>query len=216
MAAQLGDLPKALAPVQGEPFLDHLLRLAAAQGVDEVVLCLGHGHQAIQAYLAEHRTHFGVRVRCSVEPVPLGTAGAVKLALPLVQGTFLALNGDTWLAADWRALLAAHRAGDTLGTIGVVAVPDTGRFGRVRLAADGRVTAFAEKAATGAGYVNSGLYALEPAALDGVAPGQPASFEHDVFPALAARGLLRAQVLPGAHLDIGTPAALEQARAGLA
>ena len=99
LATRLGSLtekvPKALLPVNGEPFVAHQLRLLAAAGVKHVVLCVGHLGELIQEFVGDG-TRFGLTVEFSFDgPVLLGTAGAVKIALPRLGPQFFVLYGDS-------------------------------------------------------------------------------------------------------------------------
>jgi NDP-sugar pyrophosphorylase family protein len=205
----LGDLPKALAPVEGRPFLAYQLDWLKGQGVTRVVLCTGYGHDLIQAYCGDG-TALGMQILYSVEEKPLGTAGALQQARHYLNGTFLAMNGDTYFAADLGALLAKHRAGGAPATLALVKVPQAGRFGAVTLDAHGYVIRFAEKKRHRAGLINAGIYVFEPEILAHFPDRVPLSLEDDMFPSLAAQRLLRGEVLEGYHMDIGTPESYAQ------
>ena len=205
----LGNLPKALAPVGGRPFLAYQLEWLKQQGVTRVVLCTGYGHDLIQAYCGDGAA-WGVQIQYSVEETPLGTAGALRQARRYLQETFVAMNGDTYFATDLTALLASHREGAAPATLALVRVPQAGRFGAVTLDADGHVIRFAEKKRRRPGLINAGVYVFEPGIWAHFAATIPLSLENDVFPALAARHLLRGKVLEGYHMDIGTPESYAQ------
>ncbi len=103
-------VPKALLPVNGEPFIAHQLRLLAASGIERVVLCVGHLGELIQDFVGDG-ARFGVAAEFSFDgPVLLGTAGAVKMALPRLGGKFFVLYGDSYLPCDYRAVMAAFQA----------------------------------------------------------------------------------------------------------
>lgn len=208
----VSDLPKALAPVGGTPFLTLQLRHLRSHGVRRVVLSAGYRGDQVEAYAAADPVD-GVEVTCVTEPTSLGTAGALRYAAwqAGLDGAFLALNGDTFCDVSIAQLIEAHEATATaLATLAVVDVPDASRFGTVVLP-DGAtptdaapVLAFREKQAGTAGWISVGIYVLTPDALGSVAPGHSASLEHDVFPSLRPR--LFARPFPGASfLDIGTP-----------
>src|SRR5712692_3759290 len=75
--------PKALLEVAGEPFVVHQLRLLAAQGIARVVLCVGDLGERIEELVVDGAS-FGLQVRYAYDgPRLLGTAGALKQALPL-------------------------------------------------------------------------------------------------------------------------------------
>jgi D-glycero-alpha-D-manno-heptose 1-phosphate guanylyltransferase len=79
----VADRPKVLAPVNGRPFLAFLLDQLENAGVREVVLLIGFGADRVRLAFGDH--HHVMRLAYSAEPVPLGTAGAVRLALPLLR-----------------------------------------------------------------------------------------------------------------------------------
>jgi NDP-sugar pyrophosphorylase family protein len=95
-------IPKALVEVQGEPFINHQLRLLSGQGIQRVVLCVQHRGELIQQAVGNGK-RFGIHVEYSFDgPVLLGTAGAIKKALPLLEDSFFVLYGDSYLPCDYR------------------------------------------------------------------------------------------------------------------
>jgi D-glycero-alpha-D-manno-heptose 1-phosphate guanylyltransferase len=205
----LRDLPKALAPVGGRPFLAYQLDWLKRQGVTRVILCTGYGHDLVEAHCGDG-TALGMQILYSVEDEPLGTAGALQQARHYFNETFLAMNGDTYFDTELSALLAHHKAGGVPATMALVRVPQANRFGAVTLDARGYVIRFAEKGRHRAGLVNAGIYVLEPQIFDHFPARVPLSLEDDVFPTLAAQRLLRGDVLEGYHIDIGTPESYAQ------
>ena len=106
-------IPKALAPVRGEPFLAHQLRLLRARGITRVVLCTGFLGEKIRDFAGDGR-RFGLSIEYSSDwPALQGTAGAIREALPLLGDRFFVLYGDSYLTADYaaveRAFLASRR-----------------------------------------------------------------------------------------------------------
>jgi mannose-1-phosphate guanylyltransferase len=116
----------------------------------------------------------------------------------------------TRLSAPTFAPIAAHRARpDASGSLGLVALPDTIRYGQVLIGSQQHVTAFREKdQSASAGWINAGVYVLEPAVLDLIPGGRASSIEREVFPLLAASQRLYGFPLDGAFVDMGTPEGL--------
>ncbi len=101
------DRPKVLAPVAGRPFLAHLLDRLVRASVRDVVLLAGHAADQVYAAFGDH--HAGMRLTYSAEPAPLGTAGAVRHALPLLRSeNILLMNGDSYYDADLAAFRRSH------------------------------------------------------------------------------------------------------------
>jgi mannose-1-phosphate guanylyltransferase len=148
-------------------------------------------------------------VRWITETEPLGTAGAIAGALDLLEGTFLALNGDILTDMDLGALLEVHRARKAVATIALHRVEDARPFGLVEAEADGRVLAFREKPEEAVpGSINAGVYVLEPAAVAKVPRGRMVSIERETYPDLIAGGApVFSAVASGYWLDLGTPEA---------
>jgi mannose-1-phosphate guanylyltransferase len=207
-------IPKPLVPFMNRPFLDHVLDHLAGHGVDEVVCSSPYLEAVFHAFL-ETRAHRPPSVRWITEAEPLGTAGAIAGAQDLLDGTFLALNGDILTDMDLGALVEAHRARGAVATIALHPVDDARPFGLVETEAGGRVVAFREKPQRPvAGAVNAGVYVLDPQALSAVPPGRMVSIERETYPELIARGEpVYAAVAPGYWLDVGTPEAYLRAHA---
>lgn len=208
----LPELPKVLAPVEGRPFLDHLLDFLEGQGARRVILCLGHKAEAVLAHQAAHPRP-GLEVVPVVEPGPLGTAGAVAHALPaLASDPVLVMNGDTFVEADLRGFLDAHRAAGAAASILCAHVPDSGRYGSLTIDAADRVAGFREKRPdAGAGWINAGVYLFGRAVLARIGALGTGSLERDVLEAMAPGSLLAVRA-GRTFIDIGTPDSL--ARAG--
>lgn len=216
LGAAAATTPKALLPVAGRPFLHLLLDQLAAAGIRRAILCTGHLADAVEATLGQ-RYGAGLELVHSRETQPLGTAGALRLALPHLLGhAALVANGDSYLAADLRPFLAWWAARRPEGALLLAHVADTARYGAVECAADGRITAFAEKAAVGgAGWINAGVYVLGRALLAQIPAGRPVSLEREMFPAWAAEGRLLGYAVERPFIDIGTPEALAAAESFL-
>lgn len=209
----LGDTPKVLAPVEGRPYLAWLLDWLAGFGVRRVVLCLGHLASKVEDWVARH-PRADMEIVASVEPAPLGTAGALRHArAQLGSDPVLVLNGDSFVAADLAALLARHQAASAEATLLCAEVADAGRYGRIELDDAGRIHRFAEKETSVApGLISAGFYLLGRAMLDRIAAGEATSIEREIFMA-EAPGRIAAEVTRGPFIDIGTPESLAAAGA---
>lgn len=204
LRAAVGDVPKPLAPVAGRPYLDYLIDSWLEQGVTGMTFMLYHQHELIERFLDDKRREPAFS-RCAVtvlvEDQPLGTGGAVAYAVQSghLGTSFLVANADTWLGSG-----VAELAASGPGSIGIVAVDDVGRYGRVETEGS-RVTAFHEKTSEpGGGWINAGLChlgAVDFARWD----GRPMSLEQEVFPVLLRQSRLSAVPLHTQFIDIGIP-----------
>ena len=208
--------PKAMAPIGGRPFLSYLMSQLAASGFSEVVLCLGYGNKQIKEWV-EGQPALGLRVACSVEEEPLGTGGAIRLAVSNLQieSSFFVMNGDSILELDFAEMLRAHHAHSGTGTVALAHVADTGRYGAVQMDDFSRITAFQEKSGSGSlGYINGGTYIFEPRIVERMVNRGPVSLERSVLPALCP-GELYGHRCHGYFIDIGIPEDFQRAQTEL-
>ena len=201
----VADRPKPMAEVAGRPFLEWLLLAIRAEGVQRAVLCTGYLGQFVSDYFGDG-SRIGLELAYSFEPAPLGTGGALRLALNQLGGAnVLALNGDSFCRFSIAQLVGAHEQSAARATLWLAPVADTGRYGSVEVDAGGAVRAFREKgAAAGPGLINAGVYLLRRECLEALPAGQPASLERELFPSLIGRGLF-ATTGEGTFIDIGLP-----------
>lgn len=214
----IGDMPKVLAPVGGETFLDHLLRWLAGFGAKRIVMCLGFRADKVVEHLRQHPAP-GLDIVTSIEPKPMGTAGALRLAVPqLHSDPVMVINGDTFIDADLPGFLTAHRRSGTAASILSTTVPSMARYGRLVIDPAGAIQRFAEKdpGDTGPGPINAGIYLFSRPWLETLARGQAESLERDVFAAAAPGGFRAIPAGDAAFIDIGTPESLAEAGAVLA
>src|SRR5271154_4149601 len=123
-------LPKALASVGNRPFLELLVRQLGRQGIRQLVMCTGYLSEQIEEAFLDG-SDLGVTIEYSKEQVPLGTAGALKLARRYVEyeSEFIVLNGDSFLEIDFDKLISFHRKHGSLATMSVVPVQSASRYG---------------------------------------------------------------------------------------
>jgi histidinol-phosphate phosphatase family protein len=201
----VGDRPKVLAPVAGRRFLAYLLHQLADAGFEDVVLCTGYmGDQVREAFGKRFRK---LNLLYSQEEQPLGTAGALRHALPLIPSeieTVAVLNGDSYCQADLAKFLSWHQAQRADASILLTEMPDTARFGAVEADSGGRIHRFGEKNTAGPGWINAGIYAISKRLLAGIPDGVAVSIERECFPRWIEDGLFGYRG-GGRFLDIGTP-----------
>ncbi|WP_218082607.1 nucleotidyltransferase family protein [Anthocerotibacter panamensis] len=204
--------PKPMMPLFERPFLAFLIERCRQAGITDIILNVHYEARQIQDYFADG-SDWGVRLRYSVEEVPLDTCGAVKLGEPYFSGApLLIFNADILTDLDLGTLIDFHRHSGAIGTIALARVADPTAFGLVELDGAGRILSFREKPtaeqaqAWGIDTINAGTYVLEPEAFQHVPSAVPWSFERQLFPALVASAEgMAGFVSEGYWLDIGNP-----------
>jgi len=208
-AERLGEaaqgLPKPLVPVAGFPLAEYTVGRLIGAGVTRVIVACRAGQE--EAFV-NALTGLGAEIEAVGEEEPLGRGGGLKLAASKRQenGTVLALNGDELLDVDFPALLAEHEQSQAAATIVVAQVRSP--FGVVALEDDGRVTGFREAPLLD-DWVNTGVYALSPDAVDRLP--ERGDHEQSTFPELAGEGKLRGFRHNGVWLTVNTPKDLRRA-----
>jgi glucose-1-phosphate cytidylyltransferase len=170
--------PKPMVEIGGKPILWHIMKLYAAHGIEDFLICLGYKGYMIKEYFANYYLHNsdvsldlangGMEFhRSASEPwrvtlVDTGeqtmTGGRLKRALPYLDGEeFCFTYGDGVGDVDISALVAFHREHGMLAT--VTAVQPRGRYGALEV--DGRrVRGFEEKPRRDGRWINGGFFVL--------------------------------------------------------
>ena len=154
------EIPKPMAPVAGKPFLEYLLHYLENQGIKKVILSTGYKHETILAYFGTQ--WHNLQIEYVIEEQPLGTGGAIKLALKrTTTDHILILNGDTFFAADLRKLSAFHFEKKAQLSIAAKEMDDLSRYGSLKFNDNYRIIDFIEKKEQNSGYINGGIYLLD-------------------------------------------------------
>ncbi len=182
-------IPKALIEVAGQPFLWHQLELLKKHGVRRVVLSVGYLGEMVQRHFG-NGSEFGIEIEYSFDgPVLLGTAGAIRKALPLLPERFFVLYGDSYLPCDYAAVEAAFERSGRQGLMTVFR--NESRYDSSNVEFDGkRILRYDKRNPTPAmRHIDYGLGAFERSVFTALCPGQP----HDL--ASVYQDLLRADSL---------------------
>jgi len=210
--------PKPMMPIANRPMMEHIVRLLAQHGFDDIVVTVAFLAQQIRNYFGDG-SELGVRMRYATEENPLGTAGSVRNAAAELDDTFLVISGDVLTDIDLSELIKAHQESGAAATIALKRVEDPLEFGIVITHEDGSIERFLEKPSWGEVFsdtINTGIYVLEPSVFDLIPEGEVVDFSGDVFPALLERGdRIHGHVADGYWEDVGTLDAYVRAHADI-
>jgi mannose-1-phosphate guanylyltransferase/phosphomannomutase len=195
-----------MVPIVGKPCMEHIIELLRRHGFEDVVVTLAFMPQAIRSYFGDGES-LGLNVEYSVEELPLGTAGSVRLASGKLDETCLVISGDALCDVDLGALVAKHKEKGAAVTIGLKSVDNPLEFGIVVTDDDGKVERFLEKPSWGQVFsdtINTGIYVLEPEVLTHIPTDRPYDFSKELFPLLLEMGRpIYGHVMDGYWQDIG-------------
>src|SRR5918997_1917157 len=110
------NVPKPVVPICNRPFLLYQIDTLRAAGIKDITLSLSYQPSKIEQQLGDG-SDFGVRLSYTVEPQPLGTAGAYKFAEDLIREPTVVLNGDIVTDLDLKAAIREHDARGAVATV---------------------------------------------------------------------------------------------------
>lgn len=203
------DCPKPLLPVAGKPILEIIVESFAAQGFKRIFLSINYKAEMIRNHFGTGN-RWGVQVEYLHERTPLGTAGALSLLPERPTVPIVVMNGDLLIQTRFDNLLQFHQTQGAEATMAVREYDFRVPYGVVRL--DGaRIEAIEEKPARRF-FINAGIYALSPSALDHLS-GETFCDMPTLFDRMIAGGLNTvAYPLREYWLDIGRLEEFERAQ----
>jgi len=173
-------VPKPLIPLNNIPIIEWQVKYLKKQGIKEIIICTGYKAEMIKNYL-EMKNNFGIKIKISVEKIPLGTGGAIKQAgLSIKDKSFFVLNGDTITNINLKQLAKKQNA--------IASIELKTKFGIMETQND-IVTKFKEKKEISDLWMNAGIYHLQNEVLKDLP--KKGDIEKTVFPDYAKKGKLR-------------------------
>jgi len=179
-------MPKCLLPVAGIPLLEWTMKYLSTHDITEFVVCVAYLKRQIIDTIGDG-SRLGFKIEYAEADSPMGTGGQLKTAEPMIDDTFLAMNGDIVTSLNIRNLILRHKELGGTATLALknfdVKVP----YGHVTADADSVIGKFEEKPTLHL-MANAGVYVLERSIFDVIPAGKLYSLETQVFPSLLARG----------------------------
>jgi D-glycero-alpha-D-manno-heptose 1-phosphate guanylyltransferase len=199
----VADLPKPMAPVNGKPFLFHVLNWLKDFPVERIILSTGYKSESIVEYFGS--SFCGIDVEYAVEEAPLGTGGAIRFAMQKCTGeNILILNGDTFFPIELDKFLSFHNERKSKFSLALKPMKDFSRYGSVECKGD-VIIRFNEKKFCSEGLINGGIYIINRKFFESIDLPEVFSVEKDVLEKNAGSGILRCMVSDKPFIDIGIP-----------
>ena len=208
--------PKPMVPIANRPIMEHIVELLRRHGITDLVSILYFQPEQITSHFGDGSA-FGVNMRYVTADADYGTAGAVRNAWELIAGErVLVISGDVLTDFDLGAVVAEHEARRAEATIALTPVENPLAFGIVIVDQEtGRIERFLEKPTWGEVFsdtINTGIYVLEPEALERVPPETNVDFSKDLFPQmLRGNARLFGHIAQGYWRDVGNLAEYRRA-----
>lgn len=195
-------IPKPMVPINGKPFLQYQLELLKLSGFVRILLLVGYLSHKIEDYFGDGHI-WDVDLTYCRESSPMGTAGALKHAVDMLDDNFLLVNGDTYLPLDYARMVARF---SSLGKAGLMAVyenSDRVAQNNVRVSQTGLIERYSRVPAVDLTHVDAGAYVLSRSVLGIIDKNVVAGLE-GVYPSLSAGSQLAAFPTSERFYDIGT------------
>lgn len=204
-------IPKPMMPILGKPFLSYQLELLKSSGISEVVLSIGYLGEQIKAYFGDG-SKMGLRVTYSIEEVPMGTAGGMKLASSLLHDEFFVVYGDSYLPVDYKEVEDFFKDSGKIGLL--IAYDDQQGETTVRrnvsIGENNLVTKYKKDSNDkDLNLVEAGVLVFKKRVLDFIPESKPFSLENEIFPVLIAKKELAGFITNQRFYDIGMPERLK-------
>eukprot|EP01083_Nonionella_stella_P157858 512953_1 len=202
--------PKPLCEFVNKPIVLHQIEALVQVGVREIILAVSYKPKQLEDELKHIASKLKIKIHFTLEKVPMGTAGPIKLNEDLLNindpDPFFMLNADVIADYQFDKLLQFHCKHKAEGTIYVTPVKDPSRYGVVVADQYGKVSQFVEKPKDMkyGNEINAGLYILNKSIIKRV-PMQPTSIERVIFPQMAKEGQLYELGLSSYWMDVGKP-----------
>lgn len=197
-------IPKGLVKIKGRPFLEHLILYLRKFEIDDILLCTGYLGDQIKEYFGDGSS-FGIRINYSQEGYPLGTGGALRLALPKIQADFFLLNGDTFLPIDYDQMLDRFRNSPTLMMVAVSRIERSDPRANLRVEREDEITGLAAGLkGEELSHIDAGVRLVKREVAGYFPPDEVFSLEDDLYPRLIKAGKINAWPAEERYYDIGT------------
>ena len=204
LRSAVANLPKCMAPVADKPFLYWVITYLQQQKVTSFVLSLGYMHEIIEAYIKKDFPD--VDIIYSIENEPLGTGGAIYLAMQkCTEENVLVVNGDTLFRVNNEILLNQHLAKNSACSLALKQMTEFSRYGVVKIDNNKNITSFEEKRYQQTGLINGGVYLINSHSFLQEKFPQKFSFEKDYLEKKVNEIIMIGVQDDGYFIDIGIP-----------
>ena len=171
-------VPKPLIPIKNIPIIEWQLKYLKKFGITEAIICTGYKQEMIENHL--NMKDLGIKIKFSIEKLPLGTGGAIKKAGKLLnEKSFFVINGDTITNIDLKKLATKENV--------IAAIELRTKYGILETDND-KILNFREKKEISNTWMNAGIYHLKKEVLRNL-PNK-GDIEKTIFPDYAKKGIL--------------------------
>jgi len=207
----VSELPKCMAPVAGKPFLHYVIAHLQQEGIQNFIFSVGYKSESIISFIKNN--YSDIEYQFSIEEEPLGTGGAIQLAIgKTTKKNILICNGDTLFNVHVDELNNFHVQHNSDCTLCLKPMNSFDRYGVVELDNDHLIISFKEKQFYENGLINGGVYALKTETFLNKDLPEKFSFEKDYLERFADERKIYGLIQNEYFIDIGIPEDYEKAQ----
>lgn len=202
----VSDLPKPMAPVNDQPFLNYQLNYLKHYGINKVILSLGYLPEKIKDFYGYNFN--GIEIDYVIENEPLGTGGGIRLALEkCIEEKVLVLNGDSFFDVELNKFYKLHTTNNSEISLALRKVNNAARYGTIEKDKNSKIISFIEKSGLEKeGIINGGVYILDKKIYSNLTPANKNfSIEKDFFEKQLQNIQIKGFEFEGYFIDIGIP-----------
>ncbi len=200
------NVPKPMVPIGNIPMMEHVILLLKRHGITDITALLYYQPDLISSYFKDGSS-LGVNLSYALPDDDYGTAGAVRYAAADMKETVLVISGDLVTDFDLSAAIGWHKEHESEATIVLTRIENPLAYGIVITEPDGRVARFLEKPTWSEAFsdtINTGIYILEPSAIEMIPPGRNYDFSQNLYPhMLSQHRRLFGTIMDGYWKDVG-------------
>jgi len=202
---QVSDVPKPLAPINNQAFLDYILKYLKAYDFKKIILSVGYKHELIMQHYGNN--FLGMEIDYAIESKALGTGGGIKLSIQKASNkNVFVLNGDSFFDIDLNQFKSLHKNHKSVFSIALRKNHQIDRFGAVKTDKNNQIIEFAEKGKyKGVGLINTGIYLINKDNFLKFDLAEKFSLEYDFLEKNVNKKQFYGFRFDGYFIDIGVP-----------
>ena len=194
-------IPKPMLPLGEKPLLEHLIGWVKKNGVKDIVLCVSYLRKTIEDYFEDGK-RFGVKIEYATSNKPLATAGQLKTAEKLIDGTFVCIYGDSIFDFNLKNMINEHKKKKSFITMSLYEYKTNIKYGVIDTKNNGRVSTWNEKPEIKA-KINMGCYIMERDILGFIPKNKSYGMDDVIKKAIYKRKKVNSILTKKEFIDIG-------------
>ena len=195
--------PKPLIEILQKPFLFYQLNFLKNCGIKSILISTGFQGDQIDNWI-KNLDIPDLEISCIQENIPLGTGGAIKNAIELLQDDFIVCNGDTISIFDLSKMMKFHQSKNSILTMLIKKISKSTQYGSVKINSDNQILKFQDKTINHDIWISAGYFVFDKTKINWKSLPDIFPYE-DLFSKLIKTNSSFGFPFDDYFIDIGTP-----------